>query len=151
MVYLFWSPMETINFYDIARCTFFMNFKSIRIIVLIFSSSSPKGHMSYCHHLASIIIILEIKPFHVESIIWQNTTRWFHCKSCMNDHSYITEFEPCTWQGVLDIALCEKVCQWLATGRWFSPGTPVSYTNKTDCHDIIEILLKCIKHHKPKP
>jgi hypothetical protein len=24
----------------------------------------------------------------------------------------------------------------------FSPGTPVSSTNKTDCHDIIEILLK---------
>jgi hypothetical protein len=23
------------------------------------------------------------------------------------------------------------VCQWLATGQWFSPGTPVSSTNKT--------------------
>jgi hypothetical protein len=28
------------------------------------------------------------------------------------------------------------------TGRWFSPGTPVSSTNKTDCHDITEKLLK---------
>jgi hypothetical protein len=28
------------------------------------------------------------------------------------------------------------------TGRWFSPGPPVSYTNKTDHHDITEILLK---------
>jgi hypothetical protein len=28
------------------------------------------------------------------------------------------------------------------TGRWFSHGTPVSSTNKTDHHDIIEILLK---------
>ena len=28
------------------------------------------------------------------------------------------------------------------TGRWCSPGTPVSSTNKTDCHDITEILLK---------
>jgi hypothetical protein len=28
------------------------------------------------------------------------------------------------------------------TGRWFSPGPPVSSTNKTDCHDITEILLK---------
>ena len=34
------------------------------------------------------------------------------------------------------------VCQWLATGRWFSPGSPVSSTNKTDRHDITEILLK---------
>ena len=25
---------------------------------------------------------------------------------------------------------------------WFSPGTPVSSTNKTHCHDITEILLK---------
>jgi hypothetical protein len=28
------------------------------------------------------------------------------------------------------------------TGRWFSPGIPVSSTNKTDCHNITEILLK---------
>jgi len=28
------------------------------------------------------------------------------------------------------------------TGWWFCPGTPVYSTNKTDCHDIAEILLK---------
>jgi hypothetical protein len=44
--------------------------------------------------------------------------------------------------GVLDTPLCDKVCQWLATGRCFSPGTPVSSTNRTDSHDITEILLK---------
>jgi hypothetical protein len=38
--------------------------------------------------------------------------------------------------------LYDIVCQWLATGRWFSPGPPVSSTNKTDRHDITEILLK---------
>jgi hypothetical protein len=26
-------------------------------------------------------------------------------------------------------------------GWWFSPGTPVSSTNKTDCHDISKIVL----------
>jgi hypothetical protein len=30
----------------------------------------------------------------------------------------------------------------LAAGRWFSPGTLVSSTNKTDCHNITKILLK---------
>ena len=40
--------------------------------------------------------------------------------------------------------LCDKVCQWLATGRWFSLGPPVSSTNKTDRHDITEILLKVV-------
>jgi len=38
--------------------------------------------------------------------------------------------------------LCDKVCWWLVTGWWFSPGPQVSSTNKTDCHDITEILLK---------
>jgi len=32
--------------------------------------------------------------------------------------------------------LCNKVCQWLATGRWFSPGPPVSTIYKTDRHVI---------------
>ena len=36
------------------------------------------------------------------------------------------------------LTLCDKVCQWLATGQWFSPGTPLSFTNKTDCHNIAE-------------
>jgi hypothetical protein len=38
--------------------------------------------------------------------------------------------------------LCDTICQWLTTGRWFSPGTPVSSTNKTGRHDIAEIFLK---------
>jgi hypothetical protein len=35
--------------------------------------------------------------------------------------------------------LCDKFCQWPATGQWLSSSPPVSSTNKTD---IIEILLK---------
>jgi len=53
-------------------------------------------------------------------------------------HHWCCEFESrsrCT-------TLCDKVCQWLATLWWFSPGPPVSSTNKTDRHDITEILLK---------
>ena len=50
---------------------------------------------------------------------------------------------PPSW-GVLNTTFCDKVCQWLATGRWFSPGTLISSTNKTDCHDITEILLKVV-------
>ena len=42
--------------------------------------------------------------------------------------------------------LCDKVCQWLATDQWFSPGPSVSSTDKTDRHDITEILLKVALH-----
>jgi hypothetical protein len=45
-------------------------------------------------------------------------------------------------RGVLYTTLCDDVCQCLAADRWFSPGTPVFSTNKTDRHDITEILLK---------
>jgi hypothetical protein len=42
-----------------------------------------------------------------------------------------------------DTTLCDKICQWLAAGRWFSPGTTVSSTNKTYRHNITEILYHC--------
>ena len=42
-----------------------------------------------------------------------------------------------TWYNIM-----WKVCYWHATCRWFSLGTPVSSTNKTDSHHIVEILLK---------
>jgi hypothetical protein len=45
-------------------------------------------------------------------------------------------------RGILDTTLCDQVCQWLVTVRWFSPVPPVFSTNKTDRHDITEILLK---------
>jgi hypothetical protein len=45
-------------------------------------------------------------------------------------------------RGVHDTTVYDKVCQRLATGLWISLGTLVSSTNKTDCHDIAEILLK---------
>jgi hypothetical protein len=43
---------------------------------------------------------------------------------------------------VLDTTLCDKICQWLVVNWWLSPGTPISSTNKTDRHDITQILLK---------
>ena len=35
--------------------------------------------------------------------------------------------------------LYDKVCRRLATGRWFSPDTPISSTNKTVPDDITKI------------
>ena len=44
----------------------------------------------------------------------------------------------------------DQVYQLLAHGRWFSPGTPASYTTKTGRHDIAEILLKVALNIKNK-
>ena len=37
------------------------------------------------------------------------------------------------------------------TGRWFFPGPPVSWTNKTDRHDITELLLKVVLITRNQP
>ena len=55
-------------------------------------------------------------------------------------HHWCCEFEPRSGRSVQHYVI--KFCQWRATGRWFSVGTPVSSANKTDRHDITEILLK---------
>ena len=60
------------------------------------------------------------------------------CNQCISPLTLWVRISPrarCT-------TLCDKVCQWLVTGRWFSPRTPVSSFNKTYRHDITEILLK---------
>ena len=75
---------------------------------------------------------------------------WTSYWTCFEDKS--CEFESRSLRGVLDTTLYNKVCQWLATGWWFSSGTPVSSTNKTDRHDIAEIMLKvALNTNKTKP
>ena len=51
----------------------------------------------------------------------------------MSYHQQRCEFDLRWWRGVLNTTLCNKVCQWLAVDRWFSP---VSSTNKTNHRDI---------------
>ena len=54
-------------------------------------------------------------------------------------HHWCCEFDPRLGRGVQHYVI---VCQWLSAGQWFSLRPPVSSTNKTDHHDITEILLK---------
>ena len=35
-------------------------------------------------------------------------------------HHYRCQFESRSWRSVLDTTLCDKVCQWLTTSRWYS-------------------------------
>jgi len=55
----------------------------------------------------------------------------------------VVSFNPAHSKVYLDTALCDKVHQWFVAGQWFSPGVPVSSTDKTD-HDTAEILLKVV-------
>ena len=57
-------------------------------------------------------------------------------------HHWRCEFHSRTWRGVLDTTLCDKVCQWLATGKWFSRVLRFPQQIRIVRHDITEILLK---------
>jgi hypothetical protein len=84
----------------------------------------------------------------ISVILWQSVLLVEETGVPIEDH-WNCEFESCSWRDLLNTTLCDKVCQWLAAGWWFSPGTPTSSTNKTDRHNITEILLSDIKHHNP--
>jgi hypothetical protein len=55
-------------------------------------------------------------------------------------YATVNNISVISWWYVLLVEV--KFRQWLATGLWFSPGPPVSSTNKIDRHDITEILIK---------
>jgi hypothetical protein len=86
---------------------------------LVFNLNLWQGLFKPCDYLSVLWFLLLLKPV---------------------EH-YITEIfmKVLLRRGVLDTTLCDKDCQWLTTGRWFSP---VSSINKTDHHNITEILLK---------
>jgi hypothetical protein len=91
----------------------------------------------YCHMTLSVMNYLLYRKYFQYFMFHMVQLRTHHCLKYVNT---IQQFNR--WRGVLDTTLCDQVCQWLATGRWVSPGTPVSSTNKTDRHDIIVIKLK---------
>jgi hypothetical protein len=88
-------------------------------------------------HCFILIIYLTDSFFRGPSLSWLNGS-WIYnylCNQCLSPLKL--------WvRAPFDATLCDKVCQWLVTCRWFSLGTLVSSTNKTDRHDITEILLK---------
>jgi hypothetical protein len=54
-------------------------------------------------------------------------------------HHWCREIESWSERGVQHYV---KVCHWHVTSPWFSLGPSISSSNKTDHHEITEILLK---------
>ena len=62
----------------------------------------------------------------------------FQCQISWNLRHSMQRYNLCLRLSVaLDTTLCDKVCQWLATGWWFSPD---SSTNQTCRHNISTIF-----------
>ena len=92
---------------------------------------------SRCSTFNFLRIVLSIIAYQGPSCLWSYGS-WIYnylCNQCLSPLMLwvrISIRARCT-------TLCDNVCQWLETGRWFSP---ISETNKTDVQDIAELLLK---------
>jgi hypothetical protein len=83
--------------------------------------------IEYLQHFPSLFYILKLPSNHLTTVITL-VYMYFTIKVRYNTVYSIQHYVI-------------KFASDLRQGWWFSPGTPVSSTNKTDCHDIAEILL----------
>ena len=70
------------------------------------------------------------------------------CNQCISPLTLRVRI-PLKWVYLLQHYVIKFVSD--AAGRWFSPGTLVFSTNKTDRHDITEIMLKVALNSITKP
>ena len=117
-------PLYLIWFYVFFMQHFISNLMQVRAM------------LDVCHVVYFCMSIFFYIPFKNDWLMIQSWIQLLHTNlmgRCGRDRMVV---------GVLDTTIYDKVFQWLAAGQLFSPGTPVSSTNKTDLHDRTEILLK---------
>jgi hypothetical protein len=92
----------------------------------------------------SFILNIKIRPleslrFKLEVFIWR---QWRHV-------GFVPK-SSITFRGIFSVynRMCIHGNTTRDVGRWFSPGTPASFTTKTGLHDIAEILLKVALKHQ---
>ena len=89
----------------------------------------------------SFVDLIWLFPFNFQGPLWSwSHGSWIYNYLCNQCLSPLTLW---VWiplrRGVLDTTLCDKVCQWLVAGQWFSP---VCSTNKTEI--VLKVALNTI-------
>ena len=73
------------------------------------------------------------------------------CNQCLLVSSLKLWVQISLRRGVPDTTLCDKVCRWLATSQWFSPGTPppikLTATCTLSCCICHTIMLYLVHYH----
>jgi hypothetical protein len=123
-----------------------MNIMNIHVKIILFSV------WCFVNHCFSFVIFLLIIVLSVSLPLTDSDYPFGFWSSNMQNsgirliYSYATYFQILTKfiNNICHSFFCInfRINQWLATGQWFSPGTPVSSINETEHYDITEILLK---------
>ena len=131
-----------------------------------------KEHVSFCCQFESVVINISHFDGHKNSIFLGHEVKkhdgygqflfliWGRCCPDRMIVGFTTtcainayhHFESCSWRGVLDTTLCDKVCQWLATGRSFSPVfTDLLFSQFWKKNNIYMYISKKIKNYNDWP
>jgi hypothetical protein len=106
-------------------------------------------HMSICVCLGFFFILFF--RFWAALSWWWSYISWIYnylCNQCLSP-LMLWVWVPFI-AGVRDTILCDQVCQWLATGRWFSPWTPgffILIFEIVDCTFIFKMTLNNLLNH----
>ena len=101
------------------------------------------------HNLFLFITVPRLLLSYVVYWSYASGIYYYLCNQCLSSPTWW--FRTTLMWGVLDKTLCDEVCQWLATGRQFWSGIPLSSINKTNRRDITEILWNRVNHKNPNP
>ena len=124
-----WLRFKSMTFYMCLREL--LLFKTGKRVPFFMQSSIKMTY--FIHNLFKILRGCHGRDCMVVGFRTTCATSAYHHKSC--------EFKPSSWRGVIDTTLCDKVCQWLATGRWFSQCTPVSSTNMNKTNNCLSLRI----------
>jgi hypothetical protein len=124
--------------YCISPMSFSIIFFSI-FFLFSFQTDNVSGDRHWLHKkINQCISLISFLDCFNQCISFHKSTFYLHPLSLLYNHlkSLVSIFMEWKKRYIHGTTLCDKVCHWLATCRWFSRGTLVSSTNKTDHTDI---------------
>ena len=138
----FYIKLSTFTYRRYLRCPRMQNICTIWLILIYkVPTKDRSGSLFALHKKKQSCVTTKYWPYKREPSWPWSYGSWIYnylCSQCLSPLMLWVRIDiraRCT-------SLCDKVCHWLATGRWFSPGPLLSSTNKTYRHAIAEILLK---------
>ena len=111
------------------------------IMCILLTFSNWPFPLELCHLFFNAIFCMYVQYSSSSLLSFDGRGSFSSLSYCCWNYNYLCNqcLSPIKlWRVILN-TLCDEVCQWLATGQWFSS---VSSTNKNYRHDITEILLK---------
>ena len=145
------SKVSTITVYLVGYLSVFANitiasrysnntFSNLAVFIYCKAVTQTNLIFIYIYLMSFLLTVDSVDSIHTGPWLYGSWISNYLCNLCLSPLTLWVRI--LLTQGVLDTTLYNIVCQWLVPCRWFSPGTPVSSTNKTDHYDITEILLK---------